>query len=220
MAEKSERSYEAGAVIFREGEAAGEMCILMDGAVELRKKVEGGERLLKTVDAPNDFFGEMALVDNRPRSATAIAIRPTRLLVVNESAFENLILTNGRFALKVIKALSERIRSSNLQISELVESDVRERLAWGLVGYAQTSGERVYGGGLKVEVAGLTEWLNKRLGFSAKDIESGLDRLLKGGQLQFAVGMAKEAVVLSAQFVERNDRRNPTTSRPAAGRSR
>ena len=218
MADKSERSFGPGDTIFREGDAAGEMYILIDGAVDLRKKVEGGERLLKTVDSPNDFFGEMAVIDDRPRSATAIATRPTRLLVVNEGAFENLILTNGKFAVKVIKALSERIRSSNLQISELVESDARERLSWGLVGYAQSAGEKVYGGGLKVEVAGLTEWLNKRLGIAPRDIDAGIERLLKGGQLQYAAGKTKEAVVLSAQFVERNDRRNPTTSRPAAGR--
>jgi CRP/FNR family transcriptional regulator, cyclic AMP receptor protein len=220
MADKSERQCAAGEVIFREGEAAGEMYILLEGAVELRKKVEGAERLLKTVDAPNEFFGEMAVIDHRPRSATALAVGATRLLVVNEAAFENLILTNGRFALKVIKGLSERIRGSNLQISELVESDARERLAYGLVGYAQARGERAYGGGLKVEIAGVQEWLNKRLGFSPHDIDAGIDRLLKGGQVQYAAGKAKDALVLSALFIERNDRRNPTTSRPPAGRAK
>jgi CRP-like cAMP-binding protein len=218
MAERSEKVVEANELIFREGAPAKEMYILLDGAVELRKKVEGGERLLKTVDEPNDFFGEMAIIDDRPRSATAVAARTTRLLVVNEDAFENLILTNGKFALKVIKVLSERIRSSNLQISELVEYDVRERFVLGLVELAVASGEKVYGGGLKVELAAAREWLNNRLGFSPRDIDLHLERLLKGGQIQYGAGKSKEAVVLSAQFVERNDRTNPTTSRGVADR--
>jgi len=220
MAERNEKKFGTNQLIFREGESGQEMYILIEGAVELRKKVEGAEKLLKTVDSPNDFFGEMSLIDNRPRSATAVAVSETRVIAVNEAAFENLILTNGRFALKIIKALSERIRASNTQISELVESDARERFVWGLVEVAVASGDKVYGGGRKVQLAAVRDAMNKRLGFSPRDFEALLDRLIKSSQIQYVPGSDRSELLLSGQFIERNDRRNPTTSRSAADRPR
>ena len=58
-----------GETVFAEGDAGDIMYVLLEGAVELRKKVGKGETVLKTVSTPNDFFGEMALIDDRPRSA-------------------------------------------------------------------------------------------------------------------------------------------------------
>jgi len=122
--------YESGESIFREGEVGDLMYILLLGSVDLKMKVERGETVLKTVDTPNEFFGEMALLDDRPRSASAVATKRTRVLAVNRQTFETMILTNGKFALKIIKVLADRIRRSNDQVSDLIETMPRERIVW------------------------------------------------------------------------------------------
>ncbi len=80
------RSYEEGAVIFVEGQSAAEMYVVRDGTVSLRK---GGE-ILKTLD-PGEVFGEMALIDHAPRTATAVAGPGCRLTVIDEASFHELV---------------------------------------------------------------------------------------------------------------------------------
>jgi|YNPMSStandDraft_1061717.scaffolds.fasta_scaffold02783_6 CRP/FNR family cyclic AMP-dependent transcriptional regulator len=202
--------FNEGDVIFRQGDPGDVMYILVSGAVELRIKVEKGEKLLKCVDTPHDFFGEMALVDGSPRSATAIAVKPTKLIVVDEAQFEKIVLTNGKFAWKIIQVLSQRIRNSNLQISELIELGLRDRVQRGMTDYALKFGEKIYTGGLKIPIQGLKEWLNTRLGIALTDIDSVLFRLLKDETISYAPTSTKtkDYIVLSEEFIRANNRRS------------
>lgn len=112
-------TFGAGDLVFKEGDPGNNMYVLLSGQVELTKRAEGGLQLLKCVDTPNDFFGEMALIDSQPRSATATATADTRLLLVTDSTFEQLLRTNGDFAIKLIRVLAARIRDTNLSLSEV-----------------------------------------------------------------------------------------------------
>ena len=210
VANDNVKTFESGDLIFKEGEKGDLMYVLLEGAVELKMKVEGGETLLKTVDTPNDFFGEMALLDERPRSATAIAAKRTRVLAVDGPTFESMILANGKFALKIIKILSSRVRRSNDQVSELIETMPKERIARGMVDFALRHGERIHESGIKVNVEALKAWMNSHLGASMGDIESGLYRLLKDETISWAPTSAKtkENIVLPEKFVKENDRRS------------
>ncbi len=185
------------------------MYILLSGAVDLKKKVDRGEKVLKTVDAPNDFFGEMALIDGRPRSATAVAVKPSKLLVIDESSFEKIILTNGRFALKVIKVLSDRIRNSNFQITDLIETGPRERIQRGMADFAIRYGEKIFNGGTKIPVEGMKTWINSHLGIQKEEIDLHLFRLVKDETVSYAPSSAKtkDNIVLSEDFVRTYNRR-------------
>jgi CRP/FNR family transcriptional regulator, cyclic AMP receptor protein len=203
------KSFNTGDVIFREGDEGNAMYILVEGSVDLKKKVEKGETVLKTVNVPNEFFGEMALIDDRPRSATAIAAAPTKLIEVDEATFENLVVTNGKFALKVIKVLSERIRSSNVQIGELIETVPRERILRGMVDYALQHGEKIFNGGIKINIEAMKASVNSRLGIAMEDVDAYIFRLLKQNSVGYAPTSAKtrESIVLSPDFIKANDRR-------------
>lgn len=100
--------YDTGAEIFPEGRRAGTMYVLVSGAVALKKK----GRIFKIVDTPRDFFGELFLAAGLPGNFSATAIRPSKLLCIDKANFERIIQTNGKFALKIVKALAERIRDS------------------------------------------------------------------------------------------------------------
>jgi len=168
-----------GELVFAEGDEGNLMYVLLEGVVELRKKVGKSETVLKVVSTVNDFFGEMALIDGRPRSAAAVAVKPTRLLVIDGPTFENMILTNGKFALKIIKVLSDRIRHSNSTIESLHEVSPKERFIRGLVDYASTSGEKIFDGRLKVPYVSFRSWANSRLGFSLEECDAMAARLAK-----------------------------------------
>ncbi len=212
MMDQAVRTFEAGEVIFREGERGDTMYVLLEGAVELKKRVEGGEAVLKVVDTPNDFFGEMTLLDDRPRSATAVAARRSRLLAVDRPSFESMILQNGKFALKIIKVLVERIRRSNEQVSELIETQPKERFCRGVADYARRTGERIHDGSYKIPVAGLVEWINGHLGVPRDEIDAALSRLARGQTLSFS--KTKEHLIVPEAFVRSHDRREPEERRP------
>jgi CRP-like cAMP-binding protein len=210
MGNEGERTFEAGETIFREGEKGEAMFVLLEGAVELLVKVEKGEAVIKTVDTPNDFFGEMALIDDAPRSASARALRRARLLVVDGPSFESMILQNGRFALKIIKVLSERIRRSNDQLSDLIETLPRERIARGMADFALREGERIHDGSYKVAVGPMKAWINGHLGVPLDELETALFKFLKAESVSYAATSAKtrEHLLLPEAFVRENDRRD------------
>ncbi|HOX13327.1 MAG TPA: Crp/Fnr family transcriptional regulator [Spirochaetales bacterium] len=211
----NEKIFLAGEAVFREGDPGDVMYVLLAGAVDLKKRVEGGETVLSTVDEPNEFFGEMALIDGRPRSASAVAVKDTKLLVVDRPAFEAMILSNGRFALKIIKVLSERIRSSNDLVSDLIETLPKERIQRGMADFALRTGERIHDGGIKAHLGDMKAWINGRMGIALDDLEAALFRMLKDGAIRWAATSAqtKEHVILPEEFLSRVDRR--AADRPA-----
>jgi CRP/FNR family transcriptional regulator, cyclic AMP receptor protein len=102
------RSFNAGEVIFREGDAAKEMFVVKTGSVEIRL----GNRLIATLPE-RSIFGEMALIDHGPRSATAVAATDTTLVPVDEKQFLFLVSRTPYFALNVMNVLVQRLRASH-----------------------------------------------------------------------------------------------------------
>jgi CRP/FNR family cyclic AMP-dependent transcriptional regulator len=102
------REFKAGEVIFKEGDAAAEFFVIHSGKVEIRL----GNRLLGTV-SDHDIFGEMALIDAAPRSATAVAATDVKLVPVGEKQFLFLVSRTPHFALNVMRVLARRLRAQN-----------------------------------------------------------------------------------------------------------
>jgi CRP-like cAMP-binding protein len=96
--------YQPGDVVFQAGEQAHHMYVVVDGDIELRL----GERVLGTAHA-GDLLGEMAVVGNHKRTATAVATSPCRLVPINERRFVLLVQETPYFALHVMKVLAERV---------------------------------------------------------------------------------------------------------------
>ena len=98
----------AGETIFKEGETAQELYVIKSGQVEIRL----GNRLLATLEA-NDIFGEMALFDSTPRSATAVAKTDVALVPVSKKDFVTLVSRAPTFALDIMSMLARRLREAN-----------------------------------------------------------------------------------------------------------
>jgi CRP/FNR family transcriptional regulator, cyclic AMP receptor protein len=103
--ESSYIHFAPGEFIFREGEPGQHMYVLIEGSVLLSVRGIGIEIL-----NPGELFGEMALIDDEPRSATAVARSPCRLCMVDERRFSFLVQETPFFALHVMRVLARRLR--------------------------------------------------------------------------------------------------------------
>ena len=102
---KEARELAAGEVIFAEGSEGSEMYGIVQGAVELATH---GQVIAEL--GPDDTFGEMALVDSSPRMATATAVEPTTVAVIDRRVFLFLVHETPTFALQVMSSMAERLR--------------------------------------------------------------------------------------------------------------
>jgi CRP/FNR family transcriptional regulator, cyclic AMP receptor protein len=105
------REFKAGEVIFKLGDPASEFFVIQSGKVDIRL----GNRLLGTL-SDRDIFGEMALIDAAPRSATAIAASDVKLVPVAEKQFLFLVSRTPHFALNIMRVLARRLRATNSAI--------------------------------------------------------------------------------------------------------
>jgi CRP/FNR family cyclic AMP-dependent transcriptional regulator len=103
------RLYAKDDVVFTENGPGKEMFIVHSGKINLYKERQDKRVLLATI-APGEFFGEMALVDGSPRSATAIAAQDSELIVLDEAKFLYLLRQQPEFALVVMQRLCEMLR--------------------------------------------------------------------------------------------------------------
>ncbi len=115
LMKKFERTLDAGAVLFREGDAGAEMYVVLDGSVALSR--DGRE--LATMGA-GAYFGEMSLLTGAPRSATAIAESPVRLAVITQGNFDLLVRENPVLVRGLLEELARRLADTNRKLNEQV----------------------------------------------------------------------------------------------------
>lgn len=111
--EKNVANYAAGEIIFKGGEAGQFMYVIQDGQVE----IVAGERVIDTL-GPGGIFGEMALIDNSPRTATARARTDCRVVPIDETQFMNHVHRTPFFAIQVLRIMNERLRRRIVELEQ------------------------------------------------------------------------------------------------------
>ncbi|MFC1503814.1 cyclic nucleotide-binding domain-containing protein [Spirochaetota bacterium] len=105
-----EKEYKAGDYIIKEGEYGNEAYIIVNGKVEILKNINNEEKVLTTMER-SDYFGEMAIIEDEPRSASARAFTDSLLLVTNGNAFKDIIKHNAEISFNIVKVFSKRLRN-------------------------------------------------------------------------------------------------------------
>lgn len=108
---------EAGEEIFHEGDLGIEMFIIQEGQVEIIKEHEEQEQKLAVLDK-GDFFGEMSILEDMPRTATARALTECKLLQINGSTFDQMLRRNPEIAVRMMRKLSRRLRDTDRMLRE------------------------------------------------------------------------------------------------------
>ena len=109
--------FPANTVVFREGDAGAEMFIIETGSVDILRNNRIDDPIANL--GPGDFFGEMAILEDQPRFATARTTADTRLMRIDRAAFASLISSNVEVSIRIMRKLTARLRRAELRIQEL-----------------------------------------------------------------------------------------------------
>ncbi|MFQ6097138.1 MAG: Crp/Fnr family transcriptional regulator [Armatimonadota bacterium] len=141
-----ERVFEKDEVIIVEDEQTATFFLIKEGRVKISRSGGQDKEAILAYLGPGDFFGEMSVIDGRPRSATATAMERTSVLIGGPREFEQRVLANPRVALSLMRILSQRLRDANGQIERLSVMDAQARVAGILLDLAESEGERAENG--------------------------------------------------------------------------
>ncbi len=121
------REYPKDSMIFSEGQTGGDMFVIQDGSVKIVKVVNGNEIMLALLKK-GDMFGEMALLDDSLRSASAIAYENCKLMVINRTNFNQMVATQPQYISKLTIVLADRLWSMYRQLANTQLQEPRARM--------------------------------------------------------------------------------------------
>jgi len=188
------RLFSQGQVIFRENDPGAEMYLIIQGQVEIRKVTGPSSSKTLTTLQKGDIFGEMAIIEGKPRSATAVAMEPAKLLVLNQKLYDSMVNSNPDFARKMNRVLSERIRKANSIIQNLMTTNRMNQIWAGLVQYARERGVSTFKGS-RIGVAQFVAWASEHLGISEKDAQAVIAQLLKRELISYSAKGKDEILI-------------------------
>lgn len=159
--ERFAKTYEAGDIVFSEYEPGNEFYLIQSGQVQIMKILGNIE---KTIDVlqPGEFFGEMAILEDSPRSASAVCMEPCKLLEFNRANFEILMKGQPQIALQLLKLFSKRIYDQKRRFMILTLDDDESKVADVFIMLSEgqpvegwdDDGKRIF----KTNVEGIAHW--------------------------------------------------------------
>jgi len=180
LADKFGVRLSVGTTVFRQGDLGGSMYVIRAGKVRVLKETRGRQRVVTTL-GPGDFFGEMAVVTGRPRSATAEVIKEAELLKVPADKLQEMVAGTGEIAIRLIRHLAERLENANRFIDVLLEDDITARVVLELQEVLETAD-----GSSAPDVT--DKDLALKLGVEKNEVRAALRRLTRVGVVDVSSG--------------------------------
>jgi CRP/FNR family transcriptional regulator/CRP/FNR family cyclic AMP-dependent transcriptional regulator len=134
------RSYRQGEVIFHKGDPGSVLYIIKTGQVKIATLSTEGEEVILAILTEGDFFGELSLFDQEPRSASVIAMVPTETFTLHREDFLSFLYAHPTLAADIIAVLSRRLRHTDILVEDAAFLDLEARLAKRLLELAESHG--------------------------------------------------------------------------------
>lgn len=187
-------------IVFHHGDPGGLLYIISKGRVKITHSTSEGQEAMLAIVGAGDFFGELALLDDSPRSATAEALEPTETLTLHREDFMRYIQDNPDFALQVLQTMARRIRRLNNQVSDIFFLDLPARLARQLLELADEHGRQTPEG-ITIQIALTQTDLAEMTGATRVSINKALGRFRRAGWVKvngrkFTIVKRQELVTL------------------------
>jgi CRP/FNR family cyclic AMP-dependent transcriptional regulator len=132
------RSVTRGTIIMAAGDPTDSLYIVLSGRLKVMMSDADGKEVILTIIGPGEFFGEMGLIDDAPRSASVVAIEPCELLAITRRDFKKCLAENFEMSMAVMRGLVRRLREADRKIGSLALLDVYGRVARLLLDMAET----------------------------------------------------------------------------------
>src|SRR6202045_147229 len=135
------KKYAADKAVFFQGDPSDSLYIVVKGSVKVAKASEDGHEKILDILGPGEIFGEFAMLDGHPRSATVTTCEPTELASISHKDFRNFVASRPEVLWKVLQALCERVRKTSTEMLELSSREVPYRLLAALHHLAEKYGQ-------------------------------------------------------------------------------
>lgn len=138
------RTYPANTILISEGDYTDSLYVMLEGEVKVFASDEQGKEVILNILGPGEYFGELALLDDEPRSASVKTMEPTKVMVITKRDFKNSLATDSEMVYNLIKALIRQVRALTGNVKSLALLDVYGRVARTLLDLAKdVDGQRV-----------------------------------------------------------------------------
>ncbi len=169
------KSFPRSTTIIAAGDLTDSLYIIISGRLKVMMSDDEGREVILSILGPNEFFGEMGLVDDSPRSASVVTIESCELLSLSKRDFKKNLEDNFEMAMTMMRGLVKRLRDADNKIGSLALMDVYGRVARLLLEMAETvDGERIVTKKLaKQDIAKMIGASREMVSRVMKDLQSG-----------------------------------------------
>jgi len=174
------RSFERGETIFFKGDPGDTLYVILSGEVKIVLASEDGQESILIVLNDGDFFGEMALFDDKPRSADAVTVNPTTLLALHRDDFEQFVREHPEVAFPIFRSLTAKLRRTTDRLEDLIFLDLPARVAKKLIQLARKHGVKT-GQGIRIDLPLSQQELAEMVGATRPRVNEQLRRLAREG---------------------------------------
>ena len=173
------RVFPKHSIIINEGDTSDALYVVVSGRVKAYLSDEQGKEIILNTHGPGEYFGEMALFDDAPRSASVVTLEKTRLSIISRSDFESCVRRNPQLAFQIIRGLIKRLRIATENVRSLALLDVYGRVARLLLQLAEPED-----GQLVVRERLTQQDIADRVGSSREMVSRILKDLKTGGYIE------------------------------------
>ncbi len=183
-----ERTCPSGEVLVHQGEASGELFTVIQGRLKVVSTAPEGDEVLLSVVGAGEVFGELALLDDLPRSATVCAVEHCRLLVVPRASFRPLLLRMPTLGLRLLQIMAGHVRRLSARTEDATTLDVRTRLAKTLHELGTRFGIPGPRGSIRITLRLSQQELGRLVGATREMINKCLRELVASGAVRHEKG--------------------------------
>ncbi|MGB7542539.1 MAG: cyclic nucleotide-binding domain-containing protein [Burkholderiales bacterium] len=177
------KSYTRGTTIITAGDATDCLYVVISGRLKVMMSDDEGHEVILSILGPNEYFGEMGLLDDHPRSANVVAIETCELLTLSKRDFKQCLVDNFEMTMTVMRGLVKRLREADQKIGSLALMDVYGRVARLLLEMSETVD------GQKVVIKKLAKQdIAKMIGASREMVSRVMKDLQTGGFIEVRAG--------------------------------
>jgi CRP-like cAMP-binding protein len=174
------RCFDRGETIFFKGDPGDTLYVILSGEVKIVLASEDGQESILIVLNDGDFFGEMALFDDKPRSADAVTVNPTTLLALHRDDFEQFVREHPEVAFPIFRSLTAKLRRTTDRLEDLIFLDLPARVAKKLIQLARKHGVKT-GQGIRINLPLSQQELAEMVGATRPRVNEQLRRLAREG---------------------------------------
>jgi CRP/FNR family cyclic AMP-dependent transcriptional regulator len=178
------RTFRAGQAIFHKGDPGHALFVIVSGRVNIQNLTAAGETVHIAARGPGEQFGELSLIDLKPRMADAVTAEESVLLVLERDEFLRCIKKNPSIAVGIISSLADRLREAADQRESHQGLSVSGRLAETLIGLADEHGFPDLDGGIRIELKVTQESLAEMIGCKRETVNRAIASLRATGALR------------------------------------